>query len=334
MNDASFLESPTPGLRRSERNRRRMLNLSGELPSKLLSQLRSPRVSTREDSKLSSTCKDLGEATDSGRVTRSARKRPHSQIEQTQGNNDDDPKPSKKALIVKLQLKSLTRNRQFQGRHIDNDPFPDQTTSDSSSEDDEDDAITTSFPLRRPSYYRESTYSEQSSENAADEADRYALARTPIWRSSPAGDSLPPKLSVPPASPLAPQKTLIPPQSIMPAITPEKQQRTILRVSLLSGASGYVPLRLRSCMSVSAFFTSVSTASGVSRNGESAMVMTISAAFDWKAETDIDKRIYIRRDLDDSFDIFLETIAEAPVWEQEGTRCGIAVEVVDTIQST
>ena len=327
MDDAPFLQRPARGFRRSVRLQRQIPVFLGEPPSEILAQYGRNRGLTRKDVKHSVTCEDSEEELNSGIKSRSAQKRLYSQLEQTESDAHDGTKPFKKTLIVTLKLKSLVQDRRFRSKYIDNQLLPYQMITSSSSEDD----TTSSFsPSPSPSSYRESLCSEQSPESTAGEADRNTSVRTPSPTSSPVTGTFPLKSSSHLNSTIAPPKIPTLQQAVDLAITLEQQKRTILRVSLLSGSTGYVPLRLRSCMSLSAFFTSVSTASGLSGDGGSAIANIISATFDWKAETDIDRMIHIRRDLEDSFDIFLRTVAEDPIWEQEGSKCGIAVAVVDT----
>lgn len=80
-------------------------------------------------------------------------------------------------------------------------------------------------------------------------------------------------------------------------------------------------------MTIATFFDSVITASGHPETHEP--IQAIIATFDWKEQSDINKTFIIRRDFDDSFDIFLETVAGAPCWEQDGGRCSVAVELVE-----
>ena len=131
-------------------------------------------------------------------------------------------------------------------------------------------------------------------------------------------------------STLTPTETPIPSTQnfdSLPSLTPYKQAHTTLRVSsVASSIAGVVQLKLRSCMTPSAFFNSVLAASGYTGEGHS--ISAVVVTFDWKIETDIDKSTFIRRDVPDSFEIFLETVDEAPCWKEEDGRCGIAVDVV------
>ena len=112
----------------------------------------------------------------------------------------------------------------------------------------------------------------------------------------------------------------------LPILTPYKQTHTTLRVTRDSNIIGFVPLRLLSCMSMSTLFSSVVKASGHKESEES--IKCLMVVFDWKAEHDIYKTIYIDKDTEGSFEIFLEIIDEAPCWKEDGEKCGVAVEII------
>lgn len=112
----------------------------------------------------------------------------------------------------------------------------------------------------------------------------------------------------------------------IPDLTAYKQTHTILRVTRDSNVIGFVPLRLRSCMTMSALFSSAIAASGHREQDEPIRCLVV--VFDWKDESDVFKTMYIARDTEGSFEIFLEIIDDAPCWKDEGGKCGIAVEIV------
>ena len=120
----------------------------------------------------------------------------------------------------------------------------------------------------------------------------------------------------------------------VPNLTLHQQTHTTLRVTRDSNIMGFVPLRLRACMSLTALFDSVVTASGghnhheYEEDLEKEPVKCVMAVFDWKADDDLYKTIFIDRGTEGSFEIFLEIIDEAPCWKEEGGKCGIAVEIV------
>ena len=114
----------------------------------------------------------------------------------------------------------------------------------------------------------------------------------------------------------------------LPTLTPYKQTHTTLRAARDSNVIGFVPLRLLSCMTMSALFSSVIAASGYRDAAE--LIQCLMAVFDWKEDNDVYKAIYIDKGTEGSFEIFLEIIDEAPCWKDEGGKCGIAVEIVRT----
>lgn len=112
----------------------------------------------------------------------------------------------------------------------------------------------------------------------------------------------------------------------IPDLTPYKQTCTILRVTRDSNVIGFVPLRLRACMTMSALFSSAIAASGHGEQDEP--IKCLMVVFDWKDEHDVFKTMYVARATEGSFEIFLEIINDAPCWKDEGGKCGIAVEIV------
>lgn len=106
-----------------------------------------------------------------------------------------------------------------------------------------------------------------------------------------------------------------------------QQSHTTLHVSLSTNDYGAVPVYLRSCMTVEAFFTSALSAWGL--EGKEANVAAVTVRFDWLQD---DGPMVMRREVRDSFQKMLETIAEAPVWrvgdaEGAGGRKGCEVRV-------
>ena len=112
----------------------------------------------------------------------------------------------------------------------------------------------------------------------------------------------------------------------LPILTPNKQTHTTLRVTRDSNIIGFVPLRLLSCMSMSTLFSSVVAASGHKESEEA--IKCLMVIFDWKDEHDVYKTIYIDKGTQGSFEIFLEIIDEAPCWNEDGGKCGVAVEII------
>ena len=123
-----------------------------------------------------------------------------------------------------------------------------------------------------------------------------------------------------------PQNPQVQPPACVPNIALYKQTHTTLRVTRDSTIIGFVPLRLLTCMTMSALFSGVIAASGYREEGEP--IKCLMAVFDWKDDTDIYKTIYIDKGTEGSFEIFLEIIDEASCWKDEGGKCGVAVEIV------
>ncbi|KAK4696809.1 hypothetical protein P7C71_g1169, partial [Lecanoromycetidae sp. Uapishka_2] len=117
-----------------------------------------------------------------------------------------------------------------------------------------------------------------------------------------------------------------PSHSFLPDISLEKQNRTTLRASCVTAIVGIVLLKLRSCMTMDDFFSKIISATGYAEQGSS--ISTIMVTFDFKSNDDCKKTIFVKRDVADSFEGFLEIINEAPCWSEEGGRCEVAVDVV------
>ncbi|CAF9923621.1 MAG: hypothetical protein ALECFALPRED_002506 [Alectoria fallacina] len=103
-----------------------------------------------------------------------------------------------------------------------------------------------------------------------------------------------------------------------------KQSRTTLFIAIPLSTDS-VPLKLRSCMTLSSLFNSVLAI--CAQPGQDT-VSGIRATFAWKQEKDVDRAILLKQDFPDTFEVFLEIIDGAPCWREEGGRCGVAVEVV------
>ena len=117
------------------------------------------------------------------------------------------------------------------------------------------------------------------------------------------------------------------PSASLPTLSLYKQTHTILRATRNSNIIGFVPLRLLTCMTMSTLFSSVIAASGHREDEEP--IKCLMVVFDWMKDDDIYKTMYIDRGTEDSFDIFLELVNDAPCWREEGGgKCSIAIEVV------
>lgn len=130
-----------------------------------------------------------------------------------------------------------------------------------------------------------------------------------------------------PTTSSTPHSTIPPPSSSSPTpLTPDRQSRTTLFIAIPL-SSDTVPLKLRSCMTLSSFFASVLAISAIPGAGQD-VVSGIRATFDWKQERDVDRAILLKREFPDTFEVFLEIVDGAPCWGTAGGRCGVGVEVV------
>ncbi|KAF6224513.1 hypothetical protein HO133_011090 [Letharia lupina] len=105
-----------------------------------------------------------------------------------------------------------------------------------------------------------------------------------------------------------------------------KQSRTTLFIAIPL-STDTVPLKLRSCMTLSSFLTAV-LAICAQPGQHNHIISGIRVTFDWKQDKDVDRAILLKQDLPDTFEVLLEIVDGAPCWGEEGGRCGVAVEVV------
>ena len=101
-----------------------------------------------------------------------------------------------------------------------------------------------------------------------------------------------------------------------------KLARTTLRIA---DSNGYTPLKLRSCSDISALFAKVLDVCGLT--GHKDTLEGLKLTFDWMEPTDSERHMLLKERYEDSFEILLETVDEAPCWA-EGGKCTIGVEVV------
>ena len=109
-------------------------------------------------------------------------------------------------------------------------------------------------------------------------------------------------------------------------LSPYKQSHTTLRIALIPYPLQSAVQRLRSCMTMATFFTTVIGVSGYKGNKEK--IFGISATFDCKPDDDADKSMVIREEWVDSFDLFLETVDGAESWKGDGGKCGVSVKLL------
>lgn len=108
-------------------------------------------------------------------------------------------------------------------------------------------------------------------------------------------------------------------------LSPYKQRHTTLRI-VLPLSSDFVPLRLSSFMTTASLFESSIEISG--SKSQDLKISGLRVTFDWKGEHDVDRAMLLKQEYPDSFEIFLETVANAPCWKSDGGRCSVGVEVV------
>ena len=119
-----------------------------------------------------------------------------------------------------------------------------------------------------------------------------------------------------------------PPALEAPTLSPYKQTHTTLRIALVPYPQQSAIQRLRSCMTIASFFSTVIGVSGYKGNRDH--IFGIAATFDCKAGDDADRSMVIREEYQDSFDIFLETVDGAESWTKEGGKCGVSVSLLLT----
>ena len=119
-----------------------------------------------------------------------------------------------------------------------------------------------------------------------------------------------------------------PPTFDPPALSPYKQAHTTLRIALVPYPQQFAIHRLRSCMTIATFFSTVVGVSGY--KGDKNRIFGISATFDCKSDDAADRSMVIREEWQDSFEVFLETVDGAESWTEEGGKCGVAVSLLLT----
>lgn len=104
-------------------------------------------------------------------------------------------------------------------------------------------------------------------------------------------------------------------------LTLYKQERSILHVMVPGSSSDVVPIELRSAMSLPTFFSSVRAAARVPDDDRMSVAVILGGG-----DGSQDKIVILRRDMVDSFEYFLEVVAEAACWEDEGGRLGVQLQ--------
>lgn len=116
------------------------------------------------------------------------------------------------------------------------------------------------------------------------------------------------------------------------SMSTKKQNNTTLWISIPSSTDA-VPMTLRSCMTMSSLFHSVfkicGLAEGQQQRQQQEKVSGLRTTLQWTHNVGgVKKYLMLKRDFEDSFDVFLRIIDALPCWEQEGGCCSVAIEVV------
>lgn len=126
------------------------------------------------------------------------------------------------------------------------------------------------------------------------------------------------------------------PMSSIPgtSMSAKKQNNTTLWISIPSSTDA-VPMKLRSCMTTSSLFHSVFKICGLAegehqqQRQQQEKVSGLRTTLEWTQSVGgVKKYLMLKRDFEDSFDVFLRIIDALPCWEQEGGCCSVAIEVV------
>lgn len=110
-------------------------------------------------------------------------------------------------------------------------------------------------------------------------------------------------------------------------IDAKKQSKTTLWIFIPSSTDA-VPLRLRSCMTMTSLFDSVFKIWGLAEQQQQDRVLGLRTTLGWTQNDGAKRYLMVKRGFEDSFEIFLETIDGSPCWEQEDACCSVAIEAV------
>ena len=104
-----------------------------------------------------------------------------------------------------------------------------------------------------------------------------------------------------------------------------KQNNTILWVSVPS-SNDAVPLKLRSCMTMSSLFDSVLTICSLAEQQDMVLGLRIDFTH-WANYIGTNRSLMLKREFSESFEVFLEILDASTCWENQG-RCSVAIDVV------
>ena len=110
------------------------------------------------------------------------------------------------------------------------------------------------------------------------------------------------------------------------SINANKQSETTLWISILSSADA-VPVKLRSCMTMTALFDSVFKICGLAEPEQQRKVLGLRTSLVWMDNTGVKKNMMLKREFEDCFETFLKFIDTSPCWEKDGC-CSVSIEPV------
>lgn len=121
-------------------------------------------------------------------------------------------------------------------------------------------------------------------------------------------------------------RSLLPPPNESthgPVLSEYKQNHTNLRIYTSNNSNTFVPVKIRSCNTIDAFFATVAHACDLSTD----KVKAVRVDFDWMQEDEKKGVMVIRKDIEDSFEIFLESVNDASCWGDESGDCAMGVVI-------
>lgn len=120
------------------------------------------------------------------------------------------------------------------------------------------------------------------------------------------------------------QLSSAPTSALLPTVSEYRQIYTTVYVSLPNNAD-LVPLKLRSMMTLSTFFTSALEAWDL--QGQEANVKALRITFNDLSANDREASWLMKRNIPATFEKFLEVLNDLPVWSDEG-KCSVTVEIL------
>ena len=156
-----------------------------------------------------------------------------------------------------------------------------------------DSVVQSSSNQQHPSSSQGRVVSDISTETANEARQHLTTASTSSAHSSPIIDT--PKMS----------------------INANKQSETTLWISIPSSADA-VPVKLRSCMTMTALFDSVFKICGLTEQQQQDRVLGLRTSLVWTENTGVKKNVMLKREFEDCFEAFLKLIDTSPCWEEDG----------------